>query len=328
MWRAPPGSPPPRRGAAPGRRHPRLRRAAGARRRRRRSQQSHRRHHRRQPHHDGQGRRPARRPGPGRAGPQPGRPALLPAHPDPGGRRRGPALASARRGPRGGAHRRLLARASARSCGSCCSSARRASWRPRRPEPLLESLGFLITRAHLRMHRDFSDGAGAAATSCRATFGLLTTLATLGPVPQAELGRRLGVSGASVVAARRRPRGGAAWSSDAASSGTGARRCCTCCRGRPRSLPEARPRGQATLADRLGTSARGEVQRLVRLLQRFVTGGEHACRHSGLTRPSGSTSSSDSSSTPATGDGLHLRPGQRPRAAGRCAARRRGAPSG
>ncbi len=42
---------------------------------------------------------------------------------------------------------------------------------PDTPEPLLESLGFLITRAHLRMHRALLGGAGAAADRARRSSG-------------------------------------------------------------------------------------------------------------------------------------------------------------
>ena len=69
---------------------------------------------------------------------------------------------------------------------------------PDTPEPLLESLGFLITRAHARMHRSFS-AALEPFGIMPAHFGVLTTLVELGPVPQAEIGRQLGVSGASIV---------------------------------------------------------------------------------------------------------------------------------
>ena len=69
---------------------------------------------------------------------------------------------------------------------------------PHVPEPLRESIGFLITRIHSRMHRVF----GAALEPLRIEprhYGALTALQALGPVSQAELARNLGVSGASVV---------------------------------------------------------------------------------------------------------------------------------
>ncbi len=66
------------------------------------------------------------------------------------------------------------------------------------PAPLLDSVGFLLTRTHFRMHREF----GAALAPLRVEprhFGVLTVLDATGPVPQSELARALGVSGASVV---------------------------------------------------------------------------------------------------------------------------------
>jgi DNA-binding MarR family transcriptional regulator len=69
---------------------------------------------------------------------------------------------------------------------------------PATPEALLESLGFLLTRNHARMHRAFVVALEPLRLEPR-HFGVLTTLTALGPVPQAELGRQLGVSGASVV---------------------------------------------------------------------------------------------------------------------------------
>jgi DNA-binding MarR family transcriptional regulator len=138
------------------------------------------------------------------------------------------------------------------------------------PEPLLESLGFLITRVHLRMHRTFSEALGPLGIA-PAHFGLLTTLATLGPVPQAEVGRRLGISGASVVqmvdhleerglVERRRLE----W--DRRTQVLHLRP------GATDALVEARALADETLATRLGTLGVRETKRLVLLLQRFVTG--------------------------------------------------------
>ena len=66
------------------------------------------------------------------------------------------------------------------------------------PAPLLDSVGFLLTRTHFRMHREF----GAALAPLRLEprhFGVLIALRATGPVPQSVLARALGVSGASVV---------------------------------------------------------------------------------------------------------------------------------
>ncbi len=141
---------------------------------------------------------------------------------------------------------------------------------PDTPEPLLESLGFLITRAHLRMHRGFSE-ALAPLQIVPAHFGLLTTVATLGPVPQAEISRRLGVSGASVVQ----------MVDDLEERGLVERMRLEWDRrtqvvhlrpGAGKVLDRARELATQTLAERLGSLDTGQTQRLVVLLQRFVTG--------------------------------------------------------
>lgn len=66
------------------------------------------------------------------------------------------------------------------------------------PAQLLESIGFLITRLHFRMQRDFMPALVPLRIEPR-HFGVLTSLRATGPVPQAELARAMGVSGASVV---------------------------------------------------------------------------------------------------------------------------------
>jgi DNA-binding MarR family transcriptional regulator len=141
---------------------------------------------------------------------------------------------------------------------------------PDTPEPLLESLGFLITRVHLRMHRAFSE-ALAPLQIVPAHFGLLTTLATLGPVPQSEIGRRLGVSGASVVQLV----------DDLEERGLLERKRLEWDRrtqvlhlkpGAAAVLEQARQLAEQTLAQRLGTLDVKQTKRLVVLLQRFVTG--------------------------------------------------------
>jgi DNA-binding MarR family transcriptional regulator len=138
------------------------------------------------------------------------------------------------------------------------------------PEPLLESLGFLITRAHLRMHRAFSE-ALVPLGIVPAHFGLLTAVATLGPVPQAEISRRLGVSGASVVQ----------MVDDLEERGLierkrlGLDRRTQVVHLRPGAievLAQARQLAEETLAQRLGILDPKETARLVLLLQRFVTG--------------------------------------------------------
>jgi DNA-binding MarR family transcriptional regulator len=141
---------------------------------------------------------------------------------------------------------------------------------PDTPEPLLESLGFLITRVHLRLHRSFSEVLAPLGIA-PAQFGLLTTLATLGPVPQAEVGRRLGISGASVVqlvdhleqrglVERRRLE----WDRRT--------QVLHLLPGATELLQTARTLGEESLATRLGSLGVLETKRLVLLLQRFVTG--------------------------------------------------------
>lgn len=66
------------------------------------------------------------------------------------------------------------------------------------PEPLRESISFLITRIHARLHREYSSALEPLRVEPR-HFGTLCTLQSVGPVSQAELARHLGVSGASMV---------------------------------------------------------------------------------------------------------------------------------
>ena len=66
------------------------------------------------------------------------------------------------------------------------------------PEPLRESIGFLVTRIHLRMHREYMSGLEPLGIEPR-HFGALTALQVTGPVSQAALARNLGVSGPSMV---------------------------------------------------------------------------------------------------------------------------------
>jgi len=142
---------------------------------------------------------------------------------------------------------------------------------PDTPEPLLESLGFLITRAHARMHRSFAailEPFGIMP----AHFGLLTTLVELGPVPQAEIGRQLGVSGASIVqlvdglealglVERRRLE-------------TDRRTQVVHLAPKARAMRErAEKLAMADMNERLGGLEPQQTEELVGLLRRFVTGG-------------------------------------------------------
>lgn len=66
------------------------------------------------------------------------------------------------------------------------------------PEPLRESIGFLVTRIHTRMHREFMVALEPVGIEPR-DFGTLVALQETGPLSQAELARHMGVSGASMV---------------------------------------------------------------------------------------------------------------------------------
>lgn len=137
------------------------------------------------------------------------------------------------------------------------------------PEPLRESIGFLITRIHARMHREVMAVLEPLRIEPR-HYGTLTALDAMGPVSQAELARHLGVSGASMVQIV----------DDIEARGLVERR-------RPASdrrtqvvhlLPEAPAvlAGAAVLAaakseEMLGRLSSTQVKRLVLLLGRFVT---------------------------------------------------------
>lgn len=140
---------------------------------------------------------------------------------------------------------------------------------PATPEPLLESLGFLVTRAHARMHRAFVVALEPLRIEPR-HFAVLTTLTALGPVAQAELGRQLGVSGASVVQ----------MIDDLETRGLVERRRLETDRRTqvlhllPEAsevLAEAARIADGAIAVRLGGLNAKQARRLVLLLQRFVT---------------------------------------------------------
>jgi DNA-binding MarR family transcriptional regulator len=142
---------------------------------------------------------------------------------------------------------------------------------PDTPEPLRESLGFLVTRAHVQMHRAFAIGLEPLGV-LPPHYGFLTTLVALGPVSQAEVARRLGISAASVVQ----------MVDELEARGLAERRRLESDRRtqvlhlRPEAhevLAEAAEIAAATLSDRLGSLGKQETRRLVLLLQRFVTGG-------------------------------------------------------
>ena len=69
---------------------------------------------------------------------------------------------------------------------------------PDTPEPLRESIAFLVTRLQFRMHRDFQialDPVGIEPPH----FGILVALEETGPISQSGLARHFAVSGAHMV---------------------------------------------------------------------------------------------------------------------------------
>jgi DNA-binding MarR family transcriptional regulator len=69
---------------------------------------------------------------------------------------------------------------------------------PDTPEPLRESIGFLITRVQFRMRRDFQTALAPLGIEPQ-HFGILVALRATGPVSQSELARVFAVSGAHMV---------------------------------------------------------------------------------------------------------------------------------
>lgn len=137
------------------------------------------------------------------------------------------------------------------------------------PEPLRESIGFLITRIHARMHKEFVVGLEPLRIEPR-HYGALTALHAMGPVSQAELARQLGVSGASMVQI----------ADDLEHRGLLERRRLSTDRRTqvlhphdsvPEVLVEAGRLADAMTADLLTALSPQRTERLVRLLQRLVT---------------------------------------------------------
>ena len=141
---------------------------------------------------------------------------------------------------------------------------------PDAPEPLRESIGFLVTRIHHRMHREFVVALEPLRIEPR-DFGTLTALQATGPTSQAELARHMGVSGASMVqivddletprAARAAPARHRPAYPGPAPAPRGPR-------GPGRGLP---PRPACTPSRSSVTCRRSSTQRLLALMQRFVS---------------------------------------------------------
>ncbi len=137
------------------------------------------------------------------------------------------------------------------------------------PEPLREGIGFLITRIHARMHKEFVVGLEPLRIEPR-HYGTLTALHAMGPVSQAELARHLGVSGASMVQI----------ADDLEHRGLLERRRLSTDRrtqvlhphdSLPAVLEEAGRLADAMTASLLTALSEQQTERLVNLLQRLVT---------------------------------------------------------
>ena len=87
---------------------------------------------------------------------------------------------------------------SARSCAACCCAWPRPTWSPDTPEPLRESIGFLITRVHARMHREFVAALEPLRIEPR-DFGSLDALRRRARSRRPSWPATSGVSGASMV---------------------------------------------------------------------------------------------------------------------------------
>jgi DNA-binding MarR family transcriptional regulator len=140
---------------------------------------------------------------------------------------------------------------------------------PDTPEALRESIAFLVTRLHFRMHRDFQVALVPIGIE-PPHFGVLTALEETGPISQSALARHFAVSGAHMVqlidelehrglVARRRP-----------------------ATDRRAHLIEVLPAAHGVLdevasiadqcvAERFGPLTAAESRRLIELLRRVVT---------------------------------------------------------
>lgn len=142
---------------------------------------------------------------------------------------------------------------------------------PDTPAELRAGLGFLISRIHFRMHREFLAGLEPLRLEPK-QFGALTVLTSTGPIAQAELARLLGVSGPAVVqvADGLEARGLVERRRDPGDRRT---QLLHLLPGAPAVLAEATQVAHDSLGHRLGPIDATGTARLVALLQRFVTGG-------------------------------------------------------
>lgn len=142
---------------------------------------------------------------------------------------------------------------------------------PETPAELRASLGFLVSRIHARMHREFLAALEPIRLEPR-LFGALTALDATGPIAQAELARLLGVSGPSVVqvADALEARGLVVRRRDPADRRT---QLLHLLPEAPAVRAEAARIAAETLGHHLGPIDAAGTARLVTLLQRFVTSG-------------------------------------------------------
>lgn len=69
---------------------------------------------------------------------------------------------------------------------------------PGTPEPLLDSIAFLVTQAHITKHQEFTEALEPIGLE-PSQFAVLTAIRATGPISQAEVARLIGVSGPRVV---------------------------------------------------------------------------------------------------------------------------------
>jgi DNA-binding MarR family transcriptional regulator len=142
---------------------------------------------------------------------------------------------------------------------------------PDTPTALRESIGFLITRLHLRMRTQFTEVLRPIGIE-PAHVGILTALTATGPVTQSELAGLLAVSGAHVVALV----------DELEARGLVARRRRDTDRraqvldllpGSADRLAKARTLADAVVADRLTPLTQSQAVRLLALLRRVIATG-------------------------------------------------------
>jgi DNA-binding MarR family transcriptional regulator len=140
---------------------------------------------------------------------------------------------------------------------------------PDTPEPLRESIAFLVTRLQFRMHRDFQVALAPVGIE-PPHFGILIALEETGPISQSALARHFAVSGAHMVQLI----------DDLEDRRLVARRQLETDRrahvievlpGAARALEAAAPIAEQTVAERFAPLRATESRRLIELLRRVAT---------------------------------------------------------